>query len=285
MKTIGVSPAFFISRFSGTFSAQEIRSALPDIAALGFESVQLEIYRQEDLPDWTSSTIADLRGSLKELGLTTPQFVAHFLGEGFSSAETLARRDTEALRRTADIAASFDGCTAVTVPQPPFSLSAPPSPGSYRENRLRLMEKLHGCLRITEDAGLTLALEVLPYSMVGGSEGFLSLYSALSRPAALGFNLDTGHAWACKEPLSMLPLKLGNVLTGTHLSDNHAGESLSLKPGDGSIDWPAFLRSLEISGYTGSLDLEIHCRPELADSEYAAGREALRRYIADLHGG
>jgi sugar phosphate isomerase/epimerase len=284
MKMIGVSPAYFISRFSGNFSIGEIRTALPEISALGFSAVQPEIYRRKDLADWTPAAAAKLRSALADQGLQTPQFVAHYLGEEFSSAEALKRHDTGEMKRVAEIAASLDDCRVLTLPQPPFRPPQLSSSADYRELRLSLLEKMAAYVRIAEESGLTLALEILPHSLIGGSEGFLSLHTSLGRPR-MGFNLDTGHARACKEELLTLPLKLGSLISGTHLCDNEGGESLSLKPGDGDIDWPGLLRALFLSGYAGSLDLEINCPADRTGEEYGAGREALERIIATVHGG
>jgi sugar phosphate isomerase/epimerase len=284
MEIVGISPAYFISRFSGNFAAAEIGAAAEEVTALGFSALQPEVYRREDLPRWDPRAVAELRRTLSDHGLRTPQLVAHFLGAEFADPEALSRRDTSEFRRCVEIAASLEHCRVITLPQPPFQASHWSSAQQYRELKLRLLEKLHAYLRRAEEAGLIMALEILPHSLAGGTEGFLSLYAALGRPPLLGYNFDTGHAWACKEDVTAIPLKLGPLVSGTHLCDNHAGESLSLKPGDGTIDWPAVLRSLSLAGYTGSLDLEINCPAEQVESEYRRGREALDYYASKAHG-
>jgi sugar phosphate isomerase/epimerase len=283
----GISPAYFISRFSGNFGPEEIGSSLPDIASLGYDTVQLELFRSEDFERWTKRRIGELRQQLIAQGLRVSQGVAHFLGDGFTSPEALERNDEEQFKRTLEIFDAFEECRICTLPQPPFRYtpsSAHSGAASYREMRLRLEDKLHRFLRISESMGHSLALEILPYSFVGGSEGFLSLYTSLSQPD-LGYNLDTGHALSCKENLSLLPLKLGTLVYGTHLSDNHAGESLSLKPGDGIVEWTELLRSLDASGYEGSLDIEIKCSPERVEEEYREGLAALDAFTAQTFGG
>jgi len=287
MVSRGISPAYFISRFSGNFGPEEIGSALPDIASLGYDAVQLELFRVEDIELWSAQRIVELRSCLDAEGLRVSQGVAHFLGDGFTSPQALERNDDEQFKRTLEIFDAFEECRICTLPQPPFRYepsSAHPDVALYRELRLRLLEKLHRFLRITESMGHSLALEILPYSVVGGSEGFLSLYASLSQPD-IGYNFDTGHALACKENLSLLPLKLGKLVYGTHLSDNHAGESLSLKPGDGIVEWMELLRSLDAAGYEGSLDIEIKCSPDRVEEEYREGLAALDAFTAQTFGG
>ena len=97
---------------------------------------------------------------------------------------------------------------------------------------------------MVEDAGRRMALEILPGAVVGGIDGFLRLCEHIGSDT-LGLNFDTGHAWACKENLYLIPAKLGERILGTHLCDNFGGENLSLRPGAGSIDWPRLIAALQ----------------------------------------
>ena len=127
---------------------------------------------------------------------------------------------------------------------------------------------------MARSAGKRLALELMPLSLVGGTEGFLRL---LKEPGLgeLAYNFDTGHAWARKERVELIPALVGNAIVGTHLCDNQGNENLKLRPGAGSLDFPALLAALEANGYAGSYDLEISCRPENLDAEYRRGRDAI----------
>jgi len=73
-----------------------------------------------------------------------------------------------------------------------------------------------------------------------------------------GWCYDAGHAHAfhdslaefrnvCRAPLSL------------HVQDNHGdGRDEHLIPGDGTLDWEEFLRSLKSVGYCGDFVLEAH---------------------------
>jgi sugar phosphate isomerase/epimerase len=89
---------------------------------------------------------------------------------------------------------------------------------------------------------------------------------------SLGLNFDTGHAWAAKENLCLIPAKLGQQILGTHLCDNFGLENLSLPPGAGSIDWPRVMAGLKAAGYRGSFDIEIVCPEEDVRRQYTEGR-------------
>jgi len=95
----------------------------------------------------------------------------------------------------------------------------------------------------------------------------------------LGFNFDTGHAWACKENFYLIPAKTGPRILGTHLCDNFGNENLSLRPGAGSIDWLPLLTGLKNCGYTGPWDIEIICKPGDAEIEYGSGRNFIENLL------
>jgi sugar phosphate isomerase/epimerase len=130
-------------------------------------------------------------------------------------------------------------------------------------------------LDIAEEAGKRLALEILPGSLVGGLQGLLRLIDALGSPN-FGYNFDTGHAWASREAIELVPLMLTDRIFGTHLKDNNQSENISLPPGDGNIPWDPLLKNLYTSGYRGNFDLEIRCEKEEVESRYKRGLEYIR---------
>jgi sugar phosphate isomerase/epimerase len=125
----------------------------------------------------------------------------------------------------------------VTVPLPAFQAPPAPEPEAYRCAFERCAGKVSRLLALVEDAGRRLALEIMPGAVIGGTDGFLRLCDHLCADT-LGFNFDTGRAWACKENVYVIPAKLEDRILGTHLCDNVGHENLSLCPGAGSIDWP-----------------------------------------------
>ncbi len=94
-------------------------------------------------------------------------------------------------------------------------------------------------------------------------------------------NFDTGHAWASKENLYLIPAKLGKRIAGTHLCDNFQNENLSLRPGAGSIDWPRIVKALRLAGYDGWFDLEIICRLVMIHKEYREGKDTIYRLLEE----
>ncbi|MEO7599628.1 MAG: sugar phosphate isomerase/epimerase family protein [Opitutus sp.] len=283
MSSFGVSPAFVFSRHTTAFTPADYVTSLPLIRELGFRFYQPEIYFASAVSAWAEGGARAVQQAAADAGLRASQFVAHLLMEGFSTRARLAAIDDDVtlFKRTAAIARQFPACTVITVAMGPFQAESTDAvhPGWYEEQRQRLADKIHACLAVATDAGLRLALEIVPFSLLGNADGFLRLHAALGSPANLGVNLDTGHAWAGREIMEALPWKLSGRIFGTHLKDNNSDQHSALAPGRGTIAWAPFLRALRASGYTGSLDLEIACPADEVSAGYTAGLAHLRSLI------
>jgi len=276
---IGVSPAYFVSKFSNRFSPDDVAAGLDDLPALGFFGFQLEVFHRESLETWARTGAAEIRRKSSDVGLKAHQFVAHFMLEDFADRQSLfSNAAVEQMKVVLDIVDRFEECRVITVPLPAFEDRA----ASSRDNYLFLFErcaaKVSRLLSMVEDAGRRMALEVLPGAIVGGIDGFLRLCEHLGS-GTLGLNFDTGHAWACKENLYLIPAKLGPRILGTHLCDNFGNENLSLRPGAGSIDWPRLIAALKACGYNGPWDIEIACPPNSVAEEYGAGRRFIEALV------
>jgi len=276
----GVSPAFVLSLYGKQFSVKDFCKALVVIKELGFTGFQPEIFIKEALPDWADFGSKTISKKAKELGLQATQFIAHFMMEYFSTPEEVSSDSgLEDLKKVIEITKHFNNCRVLTIPVGQFSIQWDKLQHIdidwAMEIKKRLVEKINKFLELIKESGLVLALEILPFSIVGGIEGFLTVCSELGS-SDLGINLDTGHAWACREIAPLLPLRLKDRIFGLHLCDNFGTENLSLAPGKGSIEWQPFMKNLLSSGYNGSLDIEIACNAEEVRSEYQAGLQYLK---------
>ena len=269
----GVSPAYFISRYGDRFTPRDVINALTDLKLLGYDCFQLEVYHTDTIQLWTDGGLGEIIAAAHAAGMTISQFVGHVLLNAFSDEAALF--SPWGIAETAAIAALLppERCPVFTLPIPAFNSAVGLTRGLADWMRIeqRFIGKLGTMAQVIERRGLRVALEVLPGSLVGGIHGFLTLADRLQRNgiANPGFNLDTGHAWASREPLPLAVARLGDRIVGTHLCDNWAGENLSLTPGSAGIDWPAVLSTLRTTGYAGSYDIEIHCAADEAAAEYA----------------
>ena len=267
-QVIGVSPAYFISRYSDRFTPAEVADGLAAVAELGCKSFQLEVYHREMLGEWLNGGAQWVRQRSMDLDLAATQFVAHFMMDAFADIKSLnSSSELEDLQIVLEIVSRFNECRTITVPMGSFDPGPPSSTEDYRILFEHYIEKIGRLLEWVEKTGRRMALEIMPWAFIGGIDGFLRLCDQLGTDS-LGLNFDTGHAWAAKENLYLIPAKLGKRILGTHLCDNFGHENLSLRPGTGSIDWPRIINALRAAEYTGSYDLEIICRPEEVQREY-----------------
>lgn len=274
----GVSPAFVVSKWGSRFSVANVCETLPVIRELGFSSFQPEIYVAEAIDEWDNGGAAQIARTAADLDVRANVFVAHFLMDGFASEAALASNDDlDLLDRAIGAARAFSDCRVFGVPLAHFQVQPDTRPSVvwHHDLQMRLAEKLHTYLNRVTPAGFSLAIEILPFSVVGNFDGFLRLADSLGSPQ-FGVLLDTGHAWAMHEVMDVLPFKLAGRILGLHLKDNNSDMNQALAPGQGTIPWPGFLRNLLATGYSGSLDLEIGCPPERVGAEYADGLRFLK---------
>lgn len=274
----GVSPAYFISAHTDRFTPVQVASSLADLHELGFTGYQLEVFHPDTLAEWADGGTAHVVQTGRKLGMLPTQFVGHFLLHGFGAPDAL--RDAwgvPEMERVMKILRGVPECTVVTVPLPAFS---PAGDGNdYTGLFQACVRKLSRMLAIVEGAGRRMALEILPGALVSGADGFLRLRAAVGQ--TLGYNLDTGHAWAQKEPVEFLPEKLRGCIYGTHLCDNDAGVNESWRPGRGTVPWERTMAALRRTGYHGPMDLEIKCAPDEVAQEYTAGLRYLEQLAAE----
>jgi sugar phosphate isomerase/epimerase len=268
---IGLSPAYFISRFTDEFTPSDVAAGLTEISEMGFSGFQLEVYHRRNIKLWLEGGSQEVRQRADDLNLKPTQFVAHFMLAAFANPENLiSDLGLVEMQSVLDIVRHFEACRIITVPLAGFETHGVTAPQDYGVYFSRCVEKIGGLLEMVEAADYRLALEIMPSSLIGGIDGFMRLCDHLGT-RSLGLNFDTGHAWAAKENLYLIPAKLGHQILGTHMCDNFGHENLSLPPGAGSIDWPRIMAGLNAAGYQGSYDIEIVCHPEAVRQQYSEG--------------
>lgn len=277
--TYGVSPAFFLSAIGNYLVPSTLIPEVSRIRELGFTAMECEVVEENHLGSWEEQ-VGGLAHVVESEGLGVPQIIAHFMIDWFSNPEAIASiQPADSVERMCDLALGLPDCSTVVVPIGPFSVIGDQwNSSAFRETWDRFVEVISEILQVVEAAGLRLSLEIQPGSLLAGSCGFLSLCSDLGT-RQIGYNFDTGHAWAMKECLELIPARLSGSVSGTHLCDNFGGENLSLQPGTGSIDWKSLLASLLRSGYAGPLDVEIFCKTEEVLNQYRAAREFLEHIV------
>jgi len=267
---LGVSPAYFISRFSDRFTPLQVSVSLEELKEMGYEAVELEVYHRDTLDEWEKEGADRVARALEATGLSVSQFVAHFLLHGFDSPTSIRTpQRLEEIDQMLSVLDRFPNCRLVTIPLGQFDFDDDLHLRSIAYSALyaAFLSKLASVVGLIERTGRRCALELIPGAFISGTDGLTRLFGDLGSPT-LGYNFDTGHANSSKEQIGLVPFKLQGRILGTHLCDNYGNENLSLRPGAGNIHWGRVFRALNETKYAGCFDVEIRCDARSTQREY-----------------
>lgn len=121
-----------------------------------------------------------------------------------------------------------------------------------REAARRSVEEMH---EMAEKAGVKLAIEVIP-NPLSSPESLVSFIEDDLEGARVGICMDVGHAFMMGDLGDAIETCSGHLIA-THLHDNNGKTDDHLAPGQGAIDWPAALMSLQKVGYDGTWLFEV----------------------------
>lgn len=277
-RKFGVSPALLLSLYGDRFTPGEVLNTLPLIRHMGFDCFQSEIVFDTMLPLWEKEAAA-VAAAAREQEIEMSQLVAHFMMDAFCDQHALfSEKGLAEMEQVLKIADTMEFHGPITVPIGPFAgLDDLQSEGRTLCRR-RLSEKMLALAQLARPLGNPVAIEVQPGALISGAKEI----SDFLKGTSLGYNYDTGHAWASgAKDTVQFPLLFGRRLLGTHLCDNDAVHNLSLCPGEGTIDWRSTIQNLMNSGYQGSLDLEIFTEPSRVQEKYTAGKRYLEHLLED----
>ena len=237
------------------------REHLVEIAAHGFDCVEIFAtrthfdYHDEAMVLALAEWLEDTRLALNSVHAPIcASLIDGEWGEAYSNAVTDDQRRRKAL---AEAGAAL--AMARTIPFQhlvvhlgvPDSLQPPLSDNS-REAARRSIEELHV---MAERAGVGLALEVIPNSL-SSAESLVSLIENDLDGARIGICMDVGHAFLMGDLGDAIEACSGHLVT-THLHDNRGKSDDHLTPGEGAIDWPLTLMTLQKIGYDGTWLFEV----------------------------
>lgn len=125
-----------------------------------------------------------------------------------------------------------------------------------RSRRLALGESLQALAEYADEAGRVVCVENMPPGVHPGSRmtELVDLVAEIDHPS-LTLALDTGHAHISNSVVHET-LVAGARLQTTHVHDNNGRQDSHEPPGDGTIDWLAWVDALDLIGYEGPIMLE-----------------------------
>lgn len=248
--------------------ARDLLSEIRLFGQMGFEFIDLTLE-----PPKAAARCLDLEAVRNELAQTGLQVVGHtaYYLPLCSPFESLRRAAVEELKLCLEVFAALGADWMNLHPD----RQAPLHDRAFviERNLLTLRE----LLATARDLGVGLMIENLP----GSFNTVRQLGELLDPLPELGLHLDIGHANLLVDfnTTDELLAAYGQRLRHVHLHDNKGGSAdLHLPLGAGTLETPHYLRSLQASGYDGTITLEVFT-PDRHHLAYS--REVLRRLWDD----
>ncbi len=242
------SPAPSILFSSAAFFGHPLTDTVEAAANAGYTGIEVMVTKDPDSQDPHR-----MRALAAQAGLT--------IGALHAPCLLLTRRvwTTDPVRKIyRSIEVAQEAGIPLVVVHPPFRWQ--------REYQGWLVERLAG---LEERTGVTVALEnMFPFGKTE-DRGGVALHANPDIHELDGLQhlvLDTSHAAVARHDLIALRRTFGSRLRHVHLSDNAGrGWDSHLPPGQGVLPLEGFLADLAVSGYAGSVSLEVDLRRYLTD--------------------
>jgi sugar phosphate isomerase/epimerase len=194
-----------------------------------------------------------LRATMLTSGIVAATVHARFGGGYDISSGDAKVRNTglTACREALDLAVEFEAGIVVV------HASAEPIADADREGRLaQCVQTLSSLADAARELGVRIAIELLPRTCLGNTAAELQRMLGDLDPEVFGACLDVNHLMDRAGTLPDVVRQLGPQLITLHLSDYDGIDEKHWPPGEGVIDWPAFIQALRDIGYAGPFNYE-----------------------------
>jgi sugar phosphate isomerase/epimerase len=294
---IGLNPAFLFAHYGDQVFCDQVIAGAARAKELGFPSLGLEIYCDEQYDAYTPKNIRRIRDHFHALGLESTAFLACAPRAKLASITKEIRQEGKRdFLRIVDIVSEMGLTDTVSLvssapPEavlsymetypggPPESIVLPPS-CTWETVWNTYVDTIRECLEMALSRGLRLAVEPLPMSVVSTSDTYLRLANQI-RSKDFGILIDTSHLFYQRESLPVAIEKVKGQLFAFCACDNDGVRDFHWPPGKGNIDWREVLRTLKKTGYEGYVDLEINVADE-PDPTYVNAREYLENILREI---
>jgi len=260
---------------SNAFLRCDLLEAMRIISAIGYEGIEI----MADVPHayplhLTDGSIREIRAGLRECNLEISNinaFMHHADGDTYHPSwiekdPALRAKRVDYTVRCIDLAEKLGARSISTEPGGPLE-------GMSREKALRLYRE--GLAAVEERAkqrGIRILIEPEPGLLIESSSEFLDLFRELD-PEVFGLNFDVGHFFCVREDPSELIRSMKALTHHFHLEDIAATRKHQhLMLGEGAIDLPHVLNTIEEIGFAGFVTVELYTY------EHAAADAALRAF-------
>jgi sugar phosphate isomerase/epimerase len=140
-----------------------------------------------------------------------------------------------------------------------------------------------GCREVIDYAAkkdVRLAFEPEPGMFIETMDHYARLLERVDAPH-FGLTIDIGHLQCVEdEPIPVHLRRWANRLFNVHIEDMRRGVHEHLRLGEGEIDFPPVMSTLEEIGYTGGVNVELSRHSHMAPQVMQESYDFLRRIVA-----
>jgi sugar phosphate isomerase/epimerase len=269
---------YAISKYGYPPSIENIFKALKEMAEMGFEYVELEGVREENLKEVYQNR-EKIKDHCRALGVKIVNFCP-IIPDIVSLNEEKRKKAKDLYMRGIELAKYFDCETIQTgsyTPPLEFIGEVPYKESiSYgKQYRVKidpnfnwdvlwdiLVDSFRFASETAKSAGLKFCLEPRVGEIISNTDALLRLMDHV-KSDNFGAVLDTGHQNAQKEILPLSVEKLGSKIYYLHVSDNDGRINDHLPLGKGNIDWEGVFLALKKHNYQGYVAIDIGNVPEI----------------------
>ncbi|HHY47790.1 MAG TPA: sugar phosphate isomerase/epimerase [Firmicutes bacterium] len=281
---------YAISKYGYPPSIPDVYKAIKEMADLGFEYIELEGVRRDNLMEVYRNK-EDIKRFCDDLGLKVVNFCP--ILPDLVSLDAAKRKEALDLFRVGVEIANFFGCTTIQTDSytPPLEFvgSAPykeminygiqfkvkiDEAFSWSALWGALVDSIAKCNEYAKDAGLKFTLEPRVGEIISNTDALLRLMDAVD-DENFGAVLDTAHQHAQKEVLPLSVEKLGHRIYYLHVADNDGRDNLHLGLGKGTVDWDGVFTALKKHRFDGFVAIDVGRVPNI-EEEYRASMRFLQ---------
>jgi len=287
---------FAIGKYGFPPNLPDMLKAIPEMAALGFDYVELEGVGFENLQAVIDNR-EQFRDALRAAGVKLSNFaiiLPEVVSENPAIATPALAAFTEGVRTAAYLGSPNVWVDSYFPPvevvsgtlmteqivfgqQPRISIPDGFNWARFWEHYVRVMKR---CTQIAREHGVQLLVEPRVGELTSNSEALLRLLEAVDDDN-LGVILDTAHQHAQKEMLPLSVEKLGKHIRYVHVADNDGTVNRHFEPGTGNIDWEEVFRALKRQGFDGYYAVDLEQLPDL-EGCFVRGKQFLEAYAEKL---
>jgi sugar phosphate isomerase/epimerase len=285
---------YAITKYGYPPSIPDTFKVLGEMKALGFEYVELEGVRRDNL-----LAVYEKRHELKKFcdgeGLKVINF-APVLPSSVSLQRKERKEAWDLFKRAIEIAQLFN-CYTIQGDSftPPlkfrgdapykesisygkhFSVEIDPK-FKWQRQWDAMVETFSFFTREAKKAGLKFCFEPRVGELVSNTDAILRMMDAVNDDN-FGAVLDTAHLNAQKEILALSVEKLGKRIFFVHAADNDGKVNDHVAAGRGTVDWDGVFQGLKKHKFSGYLAIDVGMVPDI-DAQYRESFEFLKKMAA-----